>query len=367
MPIPAAAATATNTAPLAAAALAMATSPTTSSAAIAATTANPTTTPATRPKPPPAIHLLGGALSGMTTCIALQPLDVVKTRLQQEAAHHGNAVANGARHAGSLSALHARIAKFQALGLSGQVRVITKQIVDERGVQGLWRGTTPTILRNVPGSAFYFFFLHHLRSTLAHLPWLSRDSANMVAGATARGTAGLLFMPISVIKVRYESSAYAYTSIAGAARDIVAKEGVRGLFAGFGATAMRDVPYAGVYVALYEQLKALGNRVLLDSSPAKSTGLNMGSGVIAGTFATVLTQPFDLIKTRVQVDPHHYPNSWVAIRKIFTAEGLRGFFSGMTPRLVRKPLHAAITWTVYEEVVAIWNGGLHSIGAHHHA
>ncbi|KNE55976.1 hypothetical protein AMAG_01822 [Allomyces macrogynus ATCC 38327] len=367
MSIPAAAATATNAAPLAAAALAMATSPTSNAAITAATTANPTTTPTTRPKPPPAIHLLGGALSGMTTCIALQPLDVVKTRLQQEAAHHGTVAANAARHAGSLSALQARIAKFHALGVSGQVRVITKQIVDERGVQGLWRGTTPTILRNVPGSAFYFFFLHHLRSTFAHLPWLSRDSANMVAGATARGTAGLLFMPISVIKVRYESSAYAYTSIAGAARDIVAKEGVRGLFAGFGATAMRDVPYAGVYVALYEQLKALGNRVLLDSSPAKSTGLNMGSGVIAGTFATVLTQPFDLIKTRVQVDPHHYPNSWVAIRKIFSAEGLRGFFSGMSPRLVRKPLHAAITWTVYEEVVAIWNGGLHSIGAHHHA
>jgi hypothetical protein len=36
----------------------------------------------------PALHLTGGALSGMVACTALQPLDLIKTRLQQQRQDH---------------------------------------------------------------------------------------------------------------------------------------------------------------------------------------------------------------------------------------------------------------------------------------
>lgn len=36
----------------------------------------------------PALHLVGGALSGMTACVMLQPLDLIKTRLQQQRQDH---------------------------------------------------------------------------------------------------------------------------------------------------------------------------------------------------------------------------------------------------------------------------------------
>jgi hypothetical protein len=64
-------------------------------------------------------------------------------------------------------------------------------------------------------------------------------------------------MPISVIKVRFESNLYNYRSLAEASRDILQREGARGFFAGFGATALRDAPYAGIHLALYESTKAL--------------------------------------------------------------------------------------------------------------
>jgi len=64
-------------------------------------------------------------------------------------------------------------------------------------------------------------------------------------------------MPISVIKVRFESNMYPYRSLAEASADIFKKEGGRGFFSGFGATALRDAPYAGIQVALYESMKAL--------------------------------------------------------------------------------------------------------------
>jgi ABC-type protease/lipase transport system fused ATPase/permease subunit len=73
----------------------------------------------------------------------------------------------------------------------------------------------------------------------------------------ARLGAGFILMPISVIKVRFESSLYNYGSLAQACRDISHREGMRGFFSGYGATALRDAPYAGIHLALYEGTKAL--------------------------------------------------------------------------------------------------------------
>jgi solute carrier family 25 protein 38 len=68
-------------------------------------------------------------------------------------------------------------------------------------------------------------------------------------------------MPLSVIKTRYESSLYAYPNLTAAFLDI-RKQGLRGLFAGWGATALRDAPYSGIFFASFSHcvsvLKGLG-------------------------------------------------------------------------------------------------------------
>lgn len=38
---------------------------------------------------------------------------------------------------------------------------------------------------------------------------------------------------------------------------IVKADGVRGLFAGYGATIIRDAPFAGIYLFFYETFKSL--------------------------------------------------------------------------------------------------------------
>ncbi|KAI8094788.1 solute carrier family 25 member 38 [Thamnidium elegans] len=305
----------------------------------------------------PALHLVGGALSGMTACVMLQPLDLIKTRLQQQRQDH-------------LAFL--KEAKSKGLLVSPQKSNIystVKDIVSNNGYSGLWRGTVPTIMRNVPGSALYFFALSEVRMILANTrstwqPLLNKAGIdgkttaehqrweNLVSGSTARGAVGYIMMPITVVKVRYESNFYNYTSLNQAFKSIIKTDGIRGLFAGYGATFIRDAPFAGIYLFFYEGCKTWANEYSIRNQlPVANAVINMGSGVVAGMAATCTTQPFDMLKTRMQLKPMIYKNLIQSARKVYMEEGFVGFFDGISVRLIRKPLNSAISWTIYEEVV----------------
>jgi len=163
-------------------------------------------------------------------------------------------------------------------------------------------------------------------------------------------------MPVTILKVRYESSMYSYTSLFSASRDIFRSEGMRGFFAGFGATAVRDAPYAGLYVLFYEQskrkLSALATTSPSESlSSRSSASINFASGVLAAGLGTTLTNPFDAIKTRIQLMPGVYGNMVQAGRKMMGEEGVRSLFDGLGIRIARKGVSSALAWTVYEEAV----------------
>lgn len=250
----------------------------------------------------------------------------------------------------------------------------------------LWRGTLPSVIRTGLGSALYFSTLNTLRQHLlrsnvytptrpakggqgddggtssSSLPRLNHV-ANLTSGAIARALAGFVMMPVTVIKVRYESNLYSYPSIWGAGTAIVRSEGLRGLFSGFGATAIRDAPYAGLYILIYEQSKLQMSRVrsakTLDEklglhaemNLARSASINFVSGVLAAAIATAVTNPFDAIKTRLQLMPGEYGNMLTTGIRMVSEDGPRSLFAGLGLRMGRKAMSSALAWTLYEEMV----------------
>ena len=239
------------------------------------------------------------------------------------------------------------------------------------------------MIRTGFGSALYFGMLNQMRTYAARMPGIpvpgtsdrgvgesgngkhtSSSSlpklgnvANLATGAAARVAAGLVVNPVTVLKVRYESSHYAYNSLVGAAKDIFATEGPRGFFAGFGVTAVRDAPYAGLYVLIYEQAKARissftsPNKDSSTASTSSSATINFLSGILAAVTATTMTNPFDAIKTRIQIAPAKYRNMVQGAKIMLRDEGMRSLFSGLSLRLGRKAVSSALTWTVYEELI----------------
>lgn len=166
---------------------------------------------------------------------------------------------------------------------------------------------------------------------------------------------------MTIIKVRYESNLYAYNSILGAGRDIVRTEGFRGFFSGFGATALRDAPYAGVYILFYEELKKrlslLYQKIPVPGSAPStmkgttSASINFASGVMAAGLATAFTNPSDAIKTRIQLQPKKYKNIWMAGKKMVAEDGFKSLFDGLGLRMGRKVMSSALAWTLYEELI----------------
>ncbi|KAK0783533.1 hypothetical protein LTR75_014110 [Friedmanniomyces endolithicus] len=299
-----------------------------------------------RKKASSAFHIVAGLGSGAVSAFLLQPADLLKTRVQQSQA-------------------------------STLTRAFREILNGPNPVRSLWRGVTPSVIRTGCGSALYFGMLNQMRQYATRLPAVPILSggevkpatgsssalpklgnvANLTTGALARVAAGFIVNPITVMKVRYESTHYAYKSLAGAAKDIAAKEGMRGFFAGFGATAVRDAPYAGLYVLVYVQAKARFGAVattgehLKPATMSSSAPINFASGVVAAVTATTLTNPFDAIKTRLQIAPSRYGNMFKAARMMLRDEGVKSMFSGLSMRIGRKALSSAFTWTVYEELI----------------
>ncbi|KAI9839924.1 MAG: hypothetical protein M1819_000116 [Sarea resinae] len=140
-------------------------------------------------------------------------------------------------------------------------------------------------------------------------------------------------------------------------------EGLRGFFSGFGATAIRDAPYAGLYVLFYEQCKrrlsTLAHAAPLNSEPrspeamrsSTSVSINFVSGILAAGLATAITNPFDAIKTRIQLMPGEYGNMLQAGRRMVIQDGYKSLFDGLMLRITRKALSSALAWTLYEELI----------------
>ncbi|KII96077.1 hypothetical protein PLICRDRAFT_98507 [Plicaturopsis crispa FD-325 SS-3] len=288
-------------------------------------------------------HLLSGALSGLTSTLCLQPFDLLKTRVQQ-----GDGT------------LKPRNTAF--------IVRTTREIIAANGLAGLWRGTTATLARNVPGVALYMTSLTQLRMIMASSPYFeavrkqspSRNSSvlpsltgtgNMLAGATTRVGVGFLLNPFSVLKARFESNIYAYESLTGAFIAI-ARQGPSELLRGFFASSLRDAPYAGLFVVFYEGIKRETSSLLPSSSNAHSAGIHSFSAASAGAIATMATHPFDVIKTKIQVRKEDRYQGFVrTVGTVWNQRGFMGFFDGASLRMSRKILSSAIGWAVFEGIL----------------
>ncbi|KAK4702105.1 hypothetical protein P7C70_g4118, partial [Phenoliferia sp. Uapishka_3] len=346
--------------------------------------------PPTTHAPPLSVswHLGSGAVSGIASVLALQPLDrespplrasptqltfptsVIKTRVQQDHSLERQPAASTSRVAvGSGGQAVLLATESTAPRPRAKIWTTAKQVVRSDGFVGLWRGTTPTLYRNVPGVSLYFLTLSRLRAAMGTSGYFVAKggavvsgsgarkvklttAGDLIVGSTARTGVGFILMPFTLLKTLSESTLAIPkgTSSFGAMRALYATGGLKSLWRGAVPTALRDAPGAGLFIVFYER----GRRILGVRGDAGGGAVGGGmAGASASLLSTLLTTPFDLIKTRRQLSPTLYTSMGQSIALVYNTGGIRGFWEGGGLRVVRKAGSAGIGWAVYEAVLSL--------------
>ena len=294
-------------------------------------------TPAPKKKNPLA-SFFGGASAGLTSSVLLQPFEVVKTRMQAQ----------------------------KLSGARGMV-TITREVVQQQGVKGLWRGVSASCMRTTAGAGLYFFLLERVTKEFSAREGAKTESSftrsvtMFTAGASARTVAAVLLNPITVVKTRMEYGGVQGKGVFTALADVARKEGSRGLFSGVGTTVMRDAPFSGLNLLLFTQTRSLMSEVARLQQRETGAFDTFVAGALAGAGATFMTHPPDVIRTRVQLGRMMQARSGgsrvpVSLTKIIKEEGWRALWVGSLPRVARRTVQQAITWSLFDIVSRSFGG-----------
>ncbi|KAL1364802.1 S-adenosylmethionine carrier 1, chloroplastic/mitochondrial isoform X2 [Arachis duranensis] len=199
--------------------------------------------------------VIAGGTAGVVVETALYPIDTIKTRLQ---------------------------------AARGGEKLILK---------GLYSGLAGNLAGVLPASALFVGVYEPLKQKLLRMfPENLSAFAHLTAGAIGGIAASLIRVPTEVVKQRMQTGQF--TSAAGAVRFIAAKEGFKGLYAGYGSFLLRDLPFDAIQFCIYEQIRigymAAARRNLNDPE-------NAIIGAFAGALTGAITTPLDVIKTRLMV------------------------------------------------------------------
>lgn len=144
-----------------------------------------------------------------------------------------------------------------AVKYGGPMDVAKHVLKSEGGVRGLFKGLIPTLAREVPGNAAMFGVYEALKQYFAggsDTSGLGRGSL-IVAGGLAGATFWLSVYPTDVVKSVIQVDDYRKPKFSGsidAFKKILASEGVKGLYKGFGPAMARSVPANAACFLAYE-------------------------------------------------------------------------------------------------------------------
>ncbi|KAJ7837545.1 mitochondrial carrier domain-containing protein [Mycena olivaceomarginata] len=303
------------------------------------------------------------------TALTMTPFDVVKTRLQTQPVRSRpspnvccqppsvQCVRNMSSMARSLAAEQLVCVWDRGLfrtepvkGFSDAVRLVWRA----EGIRGLWKGAGTTLAIGVPSSTSYMLTYDHLLNVVLP-PLLPAAVVPLSAGILARSTITTIMSPLELVRTNLQStpanplSPNTLRSVLRCVRGQVHDHGVRFLWRGLGATLWRDVPFSGLYWAGYETSKSTFRRHGLSGA-----GVAFFSGAFSGMTAALVTNPFDVLKTRRQAlimsKPSAKSSSIPLLLRIVRTEGASALFTGLFPRVAKIAPACGIMIACYEGI-----------------
>ncbi|PWA43298.1 Mitochondrial carrier domain-containing protein [Artemisia annua] len=239
------------------------------------------------------------------------------------------------------------------------VRVLLVRGGGQIVLKGLYSGLAGNLAGVLPASAIFIGVYEPTKQKLLKsCPENFSALAHLTAGAVGGAASSIIRVPTEVVKQRMQTGHFA--SAPDAVRLIVAKEGFKGLFAGYSSFLLRDLPFDAIQFCLYEQLRigyklATVNKILRHFFPLQakrdlSDPENAVIGAFAGAITGAVTTPLDVIKTRLMTQGagNQYRSISHCVGTILKDEGPSAFLKGMGPRVLWIGIGGSIFFGVLE-------------------
>lgn len=288
----------------------------------------------------------GMAYGGIASCVAeviTMPVDVVKTRLQMDGASHTKV------YTGSLDCI--------------------SKLLRAEGPPALFKGLPPALLRQSTYGSMRYGLYMPIRNMLGVDPSRPKEIPlwkKVIAGASAGAIASGLANPTDLVKVRLQTDgmlkgndgsflAKKYTGVFNCFITTVREEGILGLWTGVGPTVGRATALAAAELSTYDEVKIQ----LQHFGIIKKDGivLHASSSFISGYVSTVVSSPFDVVKSRVMGQPVDaagrgtlYNGMLDCFFKLVRQEGPMSLYNGFWPNFGRVVPRVCIVFVVMEQL-----------------
>jgi len=277
--------------------------------------------------PNPIKFTIGGLSGGMATCF-VQPLDLVKTRMQT-----------------------AKPGEFRST-----VHCI-QSIISSNGLRGFYTGLSAGLLRQ----ATYTTTRMGVFNTLLDRNQGTVTFAEKAAyGMTAGALGSIVGTPAEVCLIRMTSDGRlpveqrrGYKNVGNALVRIVREEGVTTLWRGCLPTIGRAMVLNAAQLASYAQFKEM---IKKQFGMADGIGLHFVASMGSGFVATVASMPVDIVKTRVQNmkisadGVPEYRGAVHCVTSIIKNEGVFSLWRGFLPYYFRLGPHTVLTFIFMEQL-----------------
>lgn len=280
-----------------------------------------------------ALPFVNGGIAGMVATTVIQPIDMVKVRLQLA----GEGVKTGPK----------------STPLS-----VTRDIIASGKARDLYTGLSAGLLRQAVYTTARLGFFDTFMATLTKR---AQDQGKgigfaerAVAGLSAGGLAAMVGNPADLALIRMQSDGLKpaaqranYKSVFDALTRISQKEGVAALWSGAGPTVVRAMALNFGQLAFFSEAK----NQLKDTSLSPRTQ-TLTASAAAGFFASFFSLPFDFVKTRLQKQTKgpngevQYKGMFDCFKKVAAEEGPLRFYRGFSTYYVRIAPHAMVTLIV---------------------
>ncbi|GAB2295423.1 hypothetical protein Dimus_029591 [Dionaea muscipula] len=271
---------------------------------------------------------VNGGTSGMLATCVIQPIDMIKVRIQ--------------------------------LGQGSAVQV-TKNMLRDEGFGAFYKGLSAGLLRQATYTTARLgsFRILTNKAVAANdgkpLPLYQKALCGLTAGAIGASVGS----PADLALIRMQADATLpavqrrnYKNAFHALYRIVADEGVLALWKGAGPTVVRAMALNMGMLASYDQTVEF----FRDSLGVGDAMTVVGASAVSGFFASACSLPFDYVKTQIQkMQPdgegrYPYSGSWDCTMKTLKSGGPLKFYTGFPVYCVRIAPHVMLTWIFLNQI-----------------